>query len=98
MNEQSGVQRELPKYRCHKEVWALKIKAVHPPKLQAQMGEDGWTGHLVPEDARYGPIEIDSMFYHRHRPKPSDYYVVYEDGYRSCSPAQAFESGYALIG
>jgi len=29
---------------------------------------------------------------------PGDYYVVYEDGYKSISPAKAFEEGYTLIG
>jgi hypothetical protein len=30
-------------------------------------------------------------------PLPGDYLVIYEDGYRSISPAKAFEDGYTRI-
>jgi hypothetical protein len=33
----------------------------------------------------------------KHSPQAGGYYVVYEDGYRSYSPAAAFEAGYTLI-
>jgi hypothetical protein len=33
----------------------------------------------------------------KHRPQVGGYYVLYEDGYHSFSPAPAFESGYSLI-
>jgi hypothetical protein len=33
----------------------------------------------------------------RSNPQIGGYYVLYEDGYESFSPADAFESGYSLI-
>lgn len=85
---------ELPKYRCHKEVWALKIKEIRP----YYAGGSEPDGHeLVFEDKRYAPSPATYEFWHRNKPEPGGYYVVYEDGYRSYSPAAAFESGYSRI-
>jgi hypothetical protein len=33
----------------------------------------------------------------KHKPEVGGYYVVYKDGYRSFSPAEAFETGYEKI-
>ena len=33
-------------------------------------------------------------FMDKHSPQVGGYYVVYKDGYKSYSPAQAFEEGY----
>lgn len=33
----------------------------------------------------------------KHKPEVGGYYVVYEDGYKSFSPASAFESGYTRL-
>jgi hypothetical protein len=33
----------------------------------------------------------------KHKPEVGGYYVVYKEGYKSFSPAGAFEEGYALI-
>lgn len=33
----------------------------------------------------------------KHKPEVGGYYVVYEDGYKSFSPAGAFESGYTPL-
>ena len=74
-------QIEMPKYKSHKEVWALKIKSV-----------DATT--VTPEDAGYAPFEVPEQYIAKHDPKAGGYYVVYEDGYQSFSPAEAFESGY----
>jgi len=32
-----------------------------------------------------------------HNPQPGGYFVVYKDGYKSFSPAKAFEEGYTRI-
>ncbi len=89
---------ELPKYRCHKEVWALKIESV---QLVAIADEDDGMLHnhtrLCFEDKNYSPIQVPDSYVARHDPKPGGYYVVYADGYKSFSPADAFEDGYALI-
>ena len=36
-------------------------------------------------------------FVQKHNPQSGGYYVRYEDGYESYSPAEAFESGYTPI-
>lgn len=81
--------KQLPKYRSHKEVWALKIKAV----LVA--GDSG--GHLVFEDSLFAPLDVSGQYVAKHKPKAGGYYVQYKDGYESWSPAKAFEEGYVLV-
>ncbi len=77
------VEREMPRYTCHKKVWALKIKEVK-----------GCT--ITPADEGYAPFEVPAEMYLRYTPVAGDYYVVYQDGYKSFSPAKAFEDGYTL--
>lgn len=79
---------ELPSYKSHKIVHALKIKVVNV--------EDGMIW-IVPEDDRYAAFQVDSAYYDKHKPQAGGYYVVYEDGYKSWSPAEAFENGYTKI-
>jgi hypothetical protein len=79
---------EMPRYRCHKEVHALKIKGI-------EQRDDG--NYLVPDDARYAAFWLDPAFINKHNPQPGGYYVVYDDGYASFSPAKAFEEGYTLV-
>lgn len=85
----------MPRYKCHKEVHALKIKAILDPTPPEQES-DGWR-LLVPEDEGYGPFAIDPQYLHKHKPEAGGYYVVYADGYKSFSPAKAFEDGYTRI-
>ena len=82
---------ELPKYRCHKEAWAPKIADVTQERCP-----DGKI-HLVFEDPKYAPREVVREWYEKHQPRPGGYFVVYEDGYESYSPAAAFEAGYTRI-
>ena len=90
---------EMPKYRCHKEVWALKIKSVEfdGDKAKAENRETDGSAIIVPEDERYAPIRVPHSYVSKHQPKSGGYYVVYADGYQSFSPAEAFEEGYTLI-
>lgn len=96
-------KQELPKYRCHKTVRAMKIREVvkhaHPdPNYDdaAFEASDKFEGALLlPEDEQYSPVEVSAEWYRRHKPQPGGYYVVYEDGYTSYSPAKAFEDGYS---
>lgn len=91
MNE---AMAEMPRYRCHKEVWALKIKSVeNAPGHYLTRGKI-----LTPEDSRYAPFEVSQEYVDKHAPVAGGYYVVYKDGYKSFSPAAAFEEGYTLIG
>lgn len=79
---------EMPRYKCHKQVWALKIKAV--------IG-NGQDFNLEFDDGRYAPVAVTLAWWGKHRPEAGGYYVVYPDGYKSYSPADAFEAGYTLI-
>ncbi len=95
----------LPLYRCHKVVGAVKIKEVikhaHPdPKaddaaFEASPAFEG--AHLFPVEEGHAPIPVDADWYRKHNPDAGGYYVVYEDGYASYSPAKAFEDGYTRI-
>lgn len=88
--------RQLPRYQCHKQVSALKIKAVIP-------NPRGFELHF--EDERFAPHEVSASWVAKHRTGPIDsfellaggYLVAYDDGYLSWSPAGAFESGYTLV-
>jgi len=84
-----GASAEMPKYKCYKEVWALKI-------AQIERQENG-SIDITPEDTRYSRINLSSEYASKHQPEEGGYYVVYKDGYKSFSPAEAFESGYELI-
>jgi hypothetical protein len=90
---------EMPKYRSHKEVWALKIVDVKKDRdAAAKEGrETDGSATLFFEDDRYVPIKVPHDYVRKHNPQPGGYYVVYKDGYKSWSPAEAFESGYTKI-
>lgn len=85
------VSIEMPKYKCHKEVWALKIKDITETDSVANIVK------LHFENQLYAPIEVNPDWYYKHKPKVGGYYVVYKDGYSSFSPAEAFEDGYTLV-
>lgn len=88
--DQDVMPKELPKYKSHKVVWALKIKNID---VQSDMG-----GALIhPEDMTYQPFGVSQAYLDKHEPKVGGYYVVYEDGYQSWSPGDAFENGYTLV-
>lgn len=88
--------REMPKYQCHKKVWALKIRDICQNEAETEIVGGSWL--IVPEDDTYAPFEVSHVDYvMKHKPKAGGYYVVYEDGYQSYSPAEAFESGYTKI-
>jgi hypothetical protein len=90
MDQSNEAQRELPRYKCHKEVWAVKIKSIR------QLLAGGAV--ITPEEAGYADIAVSHDFVLKHLPQAGGYYVVYEDGYKSFSPAEAFEGGYTRVG
>ena len=53
---------------------------------------------ITPADDGYSPFDVPAEFVTKHKPQAGGYFVVYDDGYKSYSPAAAFESGYSLIG
>lgn len=83
---------QMPLYECHKKVWALKIAHVEDNR---DAGADGGLLHI--NDGHFAPVQVDAAYLAKHNPEAGGYYVVYADGYRSYSPAVAFEAGYTLI-
>ena len=96
---------KMPQYRCHKTVSALKIKEVvchaHPDpavSIEEFAKTDEFSGcNLFFEDERYGFRPVGADWFRKHQPTKGGYFVVYEDGYESFSPAKAFEDGYTKI-
>ena len=90
---------ELPKYRCHKEVYAVKIKTIkYDSDLAVSIGrETDGSAMIIPEGKGYEPIKVNHEYVRKHKPQEGGYYIVYKDGYKSYSPAKAFEEGYSLI-
>jgi len=86
---------DMPVYQCHKKVQAVKLRGV----LTNYDKDNTIIGYfLVPQDRQYSPIEVTKEWIDKHEPYTvGGYYVVYEDGYASYSPAKAFEDGYTLI-
>ena len=80
--------QEMPKYKCHKEVWALKIQSIKSVPNGIE---------VTPFDEGYAPIFLDCHFVDQHKPQVGGYYVLYKGGYDSYSPADAFEEGYTRI-
>jgi hypothetical protein len=82
----------LPAYRSHKIVRAARIAAIE--------GEADGSATLsldVPGEAVWPRVTVGSPWMAKHDPEVGGYYVVYEDGYASYSPAKAFEDGYTPI-
>jgi len=118
-----GAAREMPCYKSHKHVWALKIKAIeraNPPTIQElqdlldsqeeipvtvnsygslsaqgkDVDEEVVGAFITPEEDGYATFPVSRKYVLKHNPQVGGYYVVYADGYKSWSPAQAFEEGY----
>ncbi|EKO3434949.1 hypothetical protein NTH51_002230 [Vibrio fluvialis] len=93
-------QIEMTKWQCHKKVWALQIKEVSHNENPDKTGISGTSSYgatLSFVDERYAPIKVNADYVNKHKPQDGGYYVVYEGGYQSFSPKDAFESGYSEI-
>ena len=89
-------QREMPKYNCHKQVWALKIADIKRHNEDDPQAATDGSAMITPADEGYAPFRVDHAYMNKHKPEVGGYYVVYKDGYKSFSPAEAFEDGYSL--
>ena len=90
------ISREMPKYQSYKRVWALKIKSIKGDGEGENRDSDG-SAMITPVEEGYAPFRVEFDYMHKHKPEAGGYYVQYEDGYKSFSPAQAFEEGYKKI-
>jgi len=79
-------ESEMPRYKCHKQVWALKIESI-----------DFDSKTITPTNKDFSPFKVNADYLAKHKPESGGYYVVYNDGYQSFSPANAFEEGYSLV-
>lgn len=86
----------MPQYQCHKKVWAFKIADLEPLAKDDLSGPSG-DFLLSPAEVEYLPVTIDAAYMQKHKPEIGGYFVVYDDGYKSYSPAKAFEDGYTRI-
>lgn len=90
---------EMPKYRSHKDVWALKIRDISDPTEPGNESDGSRLLHF--EEQGYGARRVSAEFVRKHlplvhlhnHPYRGGYFVVYKDGYESFSPAQPFEEG-----
>ena len=89
-----GNNAEMPRYKCHKVVHALKISSVsdYPSShITLHFEDEGFLPKDIFEHsnefARFEIREGDDM----------GYYVVYKDGYVSWSPTDVFEAGYTRL-
>ena len=78
---------KFQEYQSHKCVKACKIRFVSKYK----------DGSAVIELESGIQLTADSAYMNKHNPQEGGYYVVYADGYRSYSPAEAFDEGYTKI-
>jgi hypothetical protein len=85
--------KNWPSYRSFKTVKAAMI--VEVPEFTPNQE----VGKIVVEvdDYIYDVVINPKQLFSRGLAKPGDYYVVYEDGYDSWSPQNAFEKGYLLL-
>lgn len=76
----------LPQWKCHKVVQAGKITFMAKDEPNQLL--------MVHAEPSNMPFAVPLDFLHRHNPERGGYFVVYEDGYISYSPADVFEAGY----
>jgi len=82
----------MKKWKSHKTVEAARIEEVqmhHPgPELPAE-------AVLVLADGER--VTVSRQYLAKHQPEAGGYFVRYEDGYESFSPATSFERGYTPV-
>lgn len=80
---------ELAQWQSHKIVRAGKILSID------RVGQ----GEVTIEDCNGAPakVSVPSNLFARGRANLGDYIIVYDDGYKSWSPAATFEEGYSKI-
>jgi hypothetical protein len=90
-----NVTGAMPRYRCQKDVWALKIQSVETnlptiEELEKTLAgnDDAPGGFLKFEDPGYGVRAVSTDYMRKHKPVAGGYFVVYKDGYESFMSAR----------
>ena len=73
-------------YKCHKQVKAFKISDI-------KLIEDSIYNLIGSNDI----VMVREDFMQKFKPEVGGYYVLYDDGYQSYSPAEPFEEGYTEL-
>jgi hypothetical protein len=76
---------DMPRWKCHKVVRAMKISGVDRSLLRLYL------------DGGRHTLGVTQAWWEKNDPCAPGYYVVYNDGYASWSPAGAFEDGYTPL-
>ena len=79
----------LGEYKCHKVVRAGKITGINP--------RGAGNGQVLLHFENGSSTNVNSAWIKRHNAVLGGYFVVYEDGYTSFSPAKPFEEGYSHV-
>ncbi len=91
MSDYSSTGGGFVRYKCHKEVYAFKIKSI-------MKYTNGFTRLMAEGDSvNDSPVLVSDEWTKKHKPDIGGYYVKYEDDYYSYSPNYAFEKGYSRI-
>jgi len=86
---------KLPEWKCHKIVKAARIEKIEvPPSVHDPAAQCGPLLVLHDEQVGYWVLDMGEKWMQKFEPQAGGYFVVYEDGYASFSPAKAFEEGY----
>ncbi len=94
VSEKCRLSDEIPRYKCHKEVRALKIA-----QIDYRYNTEGTmlSTVITPQDDGHAAFTVPTEYIHKHNPQIGGYYVVYADGYKSFSPSTVFEEGYTAV-
>lgn len=84
----------LARWESHKIVRAGKILSLSQP---GQIDAAHWVIQVKNATDQATEFKVKPEVFARGIPEPGSYFVVYEDGYQSWSPAAAFEKGYARL-
>jgi hypothetical protein len=94
---------QMPQYKCHKVVQAAKIVGIEQARsTPSEHANDAQAFHAARLQLEFssltgGSVHVDEAWMEKHRPQAGGYYVLYDDGYASYSPAKAFEEGYTRL-
>jgi len=97
MEEDTNRMKALPRYQCHKQVRAAKIREMLRELPWSAVDPEACAAVLRFVYDAHALVIVSKAYLDKHQPQAGGYYVIYDDGYESYSPAGPFESGYTRI-